>query len=288
VNWEWRRVVGLGMALWFLPALLVCSTFEYQSQIRWGLPQISVYIEYYGVGLIVASAIAWGVVRLASTKGWLVLYTGIVSVLLAGALAMTDQANRQVTHHLSRGWHDERLNLEAALKVGLAEEIPDHSTLILQHRYSWWHDFYACYFYYQHAGKKLHFTWIPRASPDLSPDRAIAIGLPVAGLPNGRVFVLLDGVRDSHSGYVLLGPWDAPAAISAGASGTATIAVRLFVHGRSKATTCPKGALALVSPGSAKREFSTADLKLLRQGDDWALYVWSIDKDVLGGLLREP
>jgi len=268
-SFPWRRVAALGLALWLLPALLVCSSFEYQNRIRWGMPQISIYIAFYGAGLMMASATACVLVRFPANR-YRIVFTGLISILLTATLAMTYHANREATRYFARGWRDERLNMEAALRAGLAEEIPEHSTLILQHRYPWWHDRYVDYFYYQHTGKKLHFAGIPTGSPDLSPGRAIAIGFPDPAPPNGRMFVLLDGVRDQHSGYALLGSWDE-------ASGSSPMEVRLFVRGQSRA----EGVLPLIS-----RSFATNHLKLVRQGDDWSLYLWPIDRDVLAGFLR--
>jgi hypothetical protein len=282
------RPVGFGLALWFLPALLVCSSYQYQGQIRWGMPQISVYIEHFGAGLIIASGIAWGVVRLASRKGWLFVYTGIISALLSGVLAITNQANREVTRYFSNPWHDQRLNLEAALKAGIAEEIPDHSTVIVQHRYPWWHDLFVAYFYYQNAGKKLHFAWIPPGNPDLLPGREIAIGLTDNTPPNGLAFALLDGVADRELGYVLLGLSNGLAPASDGVPRKAMIAARLFVHGRGNAKLHPEAALPLLPGSKAMPGISTAGLTLIREGTNWALYLWPIDSQVLTALRRSP
>lgn len=127
-----RDLVALGAALWILPALLIPTLQKYQHELRPGLGYLPVFIEYTGVGLLGAMAVAW-LVRRIPRRGLIV--TLIVAATAIGTL--TEAANRRVVAVIAPSYRVARDDFESALRGGLLAAVPQGATVAFATPFPW-------------------------------------------------------------------------------------------------------------------------------------------------------
>ena len=174
----WLLAIGLMMAI--LPAIPTAASPYHQGYLTFGVGWIGVMIQYYGMALILAVSI-----RMASASAilggpfarWKCL---VASGLVAALLGLTYRTNQDVAakinatpgsedHRLIAGlhgasWHSYRLNVEAALRSGLMDEVPGRAVLQMVNVYPYWHDAtFGKYFYATQTGKVIET--MPTADP---------------------------------------------------------------------------------------------------------------------------
>jgi hypothetical protein len=226
---NYRLLGALSVLLWLLPAAMISLSPRYQSELTFGVGYLPVYIQYFGVGLLVACAVHWLLARLGSAPRWAGGAALLLAWLLGNVAAATHEANERVAAALAPAWRDPRLNLELALQAGLADEVPDRSTLILANQYALWHDTHSAYFYMQHTGKLLNTVWT------LSPERQSQAGYYIAtrcASPGCAVYEIKDQCLDADHGWVFLSKLDQSAPESdKDPERRTTSQVRLFLRG---------------------------------------------------------
>jgi hypothetical protein len=282
----------LGLLLGVLPAVLISISARHQKMISWGIGYTPVYLQYFGVGLFIASGVGALLSRTAP-GGRLRATARGTTVLLVGAVAgLTYRANSVVVDHLEKppesigfnrvvggvlgSWNHHRANLEAALRSGLVENVPELSVVLLANEYPGWHDrAHSCYFYAMHGGKVLHtvpFTdkwrwkgwFMTKDSHQPARHEAIAAN-------SSSPYRLRDVCLDEKSGYVILSHQTAhesdeeirlfarhPKLLEGGASPA------FLLHGERAVT----GA----QPDGRKFELPARELTMIRSGRDWALF----------------
>jgi hypothetical protein len=294
-----RLLLLMGLALIVLPALLVSVCVKYQRWITPGKGYILVYIEYYGVALVFATAAWEGFSRLAAggfRSRWPRL---LMACLIAAVATLTYQANIRVAKALvippgapdfnpNAGamlgcYHNHRLNLEAALRAGLVAEVPDRSLVFLANEYHWWYEWeHASQFYAMHSSKKL--TAVPLVNTWLGALPPIMENL-LASAGSTRPFLVRDVSLGAKAGYVVLSHYRAESGDEPSRphedSGRGELKVfvrhpKLFAYG-------PTPALVLLgcgfrSPAKAQGlepvpEFARwgRDVTILKSGSDWVL-----------------
>jgi hypothetical protein len=176
----WPAVLGGLIAV--LPGLSISLTERYQQEVVFGRPYVPVYVQYFGMGLVLATAIR-GV-----SRRWPVVKFGLVARLgLAAAVALTTavtfQANRitaltivampgspefnkNYSDFMGGQWHYPRLNVEAALHSGLLDPVPEGSRLLLANGNGMPYE--GLFFYAMHASKRLE-TVTPPSRAKLGP-----------------------------------------------------------------------------------------------------------------------
>jgi hypothetical protein len=261
----------LGGLIAVLPGLSISLTERYQREVSFsGRPYLPVYIQYFGMGLVLATAIR------GITRRWpVVKFARVARVGLAAAVALTTvvtfQANSLMaislvampgscefnpnTAIVGGVWHYPRMNMQVALRSGLLDPVPEGSRLLVANAYGM--DYEGHYFYAMHASKRLE-TVTP-------PSRAT---VPPAAKPT---FELRDAWFWKKVGYAVLSRPDGGPPF------------RLFVRrpGLFRPGRPPEFLVVgrASGGGAADRYLKPAPtLRLLRSGPDWGLF--SLDSEV--------
>jgi hypothetical protein len=288
---DWTLTTLLGLLLAFLPAVSIALTRRYQNEIGIGKAYVPVYLQYFGIGLLLASAI-----RFLTTPGWpcfrVARWSKLVIALAVGiTTGMTYRANSRTADSLvappgarafnptsaamGGTWHHHRLNLQAALHAGLLEAVPEHSTLYLANEYPFWYDAeLSGLFYAMHTSKVL------RPIPP-----SVHKGVESPPIAGEAAYAVRDVCMSKQAGYVVLA--QIPSLVEATSAGRDEAAgrgaVRLFVRQPGLFATRGVPAFALLCTGSgswkAAPENEAApsflmqggDLTMLKSGSDWAI-----------------
>jgi hypothetical protein len=221
-----RGLALLGLLFWALPGLLTSLTPKYQDALTPGLGYLPVYVQYYGVGLLLLAGASSVCRRLSHRPGLARSAAVVAAAAVALVAAHTYAANAAVAEYLAP-LRQVRENVEAALEAGLIDGVPDGATLLLDHCYPAWQTDMrpypevrgtrtaSEYFYYIHSGKKVQTVVPPLGTVGAVP--------PPAGVP-GPVYEVRDVCDGGRGGHVLL-------LRRAGPDGGVTGAVRVFVRG---------------------------------------------------------
>jgi hypothetical protein len=129
-----RRSLGLvdgivaGAATWFLAAFPIALSQRYQQELVWGTGHIPVFMEVFGVALLLVCAGVWLLRRVRVP--WLRSAITLAAALALGLTAsVTWGANHKLTDrlHESREYH---YLFERSLEEGLLDGVPEHGRLI--------------------------------------------------------------------------------------------------------------------------------------------------------------
>jgi hypothetical protein len=215
-------LVGLlGLCLAVLPAALVCVSVRHQKLIAFGIGYLPVYIQYFGVAMVLAS-LGWGLLAAIPRRAGIRAVAATALALLVGTTgAVNYRANALLAELLPIGpdmagfqpvvgsveacFNRQRRNLEEALHAGLLDGVPEDSDLVLENDYPSWHNqSHGQYFYALHSGKvvntvSLGTRWdtepwfLLRRNNHGGPRRW-----------SGRTYRLRDVCLDARTGYVVL------------------------------------------------------------------------------------
>jgi hypothetical protein len=122
-------LLAVGVVYWIVPAAILALSPRWQAELAPGLAYIGVYIEYFGVALVLAGACAALLQRFAFSAT-----AGVFAVALAFALYATAQSNARAAAQLAP-FGITRANLERAMKSGLFDLAPEGSTIVLDGSY---------------------------------------------------------------------------------------------------------------------------------------------------------
>jgi hypothetical protein len=283
-------LAAVGLSFWILPALLVSLSTKYQQVVRFGTGYLTVFTQYFGVGLLLASVAAGLLTVLPRCPRLRALgalsWAGTVAAVAAVNYAANDRVVQFVTYEPVL-----RRNLEKGLTAGLMAEVPEQATLLFECSGDHWYDYvYNPYFLCQHGGKRLRVVWSePGQSEFTGPPLAFPIDL--RGLPpSPATFLVKDCLVNRDQGYVFLSELECsirkdepkPAVLSARG-------FRLFVRDEENKNQSPSFRVLGPSTGEwsavdgQKLRLGPADLTLLNQGSGWALYSFDC-----GGRVIDP
>ena len=121
----------LALSFAILPTITVAFSERYQGQLMPGLGYLPVYMQYYGVAML----LLWVMQRLERTVGLYAFGLSAFSLILLLNL----QNNRAVTEILNRSFYEPRNAGEAALHGGILDFLPEDAALISvnDRRYLW-------------------------------------------------------------------------------------------------------------------------------------------------------
>jgi hypothetical protein len=270
------RTLRVAVSIWVLPALLVCLSPRYQREIYWGVGQLPVYIECFGLGLLLASLVAFFANQLASRTRWYRAWAILLSFTMATVLAISGHINHSIAQRWSFGWYHERVQVEAALMAGLADCVPDGSSLVAAHRYPWWHDVFGAYFYCLNSGKRLYFSSTIHLGPKFPLFQGGSSGNSEHLAPNGRCYEVHDFPIDSRSACVFLCELTDPGAVTNGEPVShRTARGRLFVRQctrRPQRERIDQALLITADADGSVFSVSSDDCNLVRKGNGWRIY----------------
>lgn len=260
-------LAALGAVVWILPGVPIALSAKYQACVEIGLGYLPVYVQYYGVAILLSAAVlglaaSWPRLRRPLTVG--------AAVASAAVALITADTNRHLVDVCPSTANNRGQQLvEAALRAGLANEVPDNASLVAAGVESI--ELLRCgpplssSFVSQVLERKIHALCI-----DEGPG-ADALRQELLREPASR-YVLSVHCQPGQRGCVLLGPLEPGAA-----AGRATVSqareFRLFVAGDEDSQPGPGWAL-YVGAGDLKSpaEIHLADLKLLARVPAGALY----------------
>ena len=126
-----RELLILGVSFAVLPVITVAASERYQGQLMPGLGYLPVYMQYYGIAML----LLWIILRLRSSDGVRAFCLSAFSLILLLNL----QNNRSVTEIMNRSFYAPRNAGEAALQGGLLEFLPEDAVLVSlnDRRYLW-------------------------------------------------------------------------------------------------------------------------------------------------------
>jgi hypothetical protein len=134
----WRlppEVPAVGLVLWIAPALFLAVWPLYQDAAHGGLGFRPVYVQYFGVALLVVSGLHGFAGALK--KHWR-RRAGCLSLASAAVAALTFASNQSAIERWGINVdYDMRLTLEAAFSAGLGDDVPAESTTMVTTWRSW-------------------------------------------------------------------------------------------------------------------------------------------------------
>lgn len=126
----------IGAILWVVPAAIISLSPRWQSELQPGLAYLAVYIEYFGVALILTAMISWGFDLLRhANRRWSELAAISVAVCISLVLYETAQSNAVALDSYFPIYTAGRANFETAARVGLFEHVPEGARIILDSSY---------------------------------------------------------------------------------------------------------------------------------------------------------
>ena len=126
-----RELPVLGFSFAMLPVITVAVSERYQGQLMPGLGYLPVYMQYYGIAVL----LLWITFSLRRSTGLRAVCLSAFSLMLLLNL----QNNRAVTEILNRRFYEPRRSGEAALHSGMLDFLPEDAVLISlnDRRYLW-------------------------------------------------------------------------------------------------------------------------------------------------------
>jgi hypothetical protein len=283
---RWRLLIGTGLMLAVLPATLVCLSPDHRRAFEFGRGWIPVLLQYYGVGLVLATGLWLVLGHWGSMGGQFAPWKRVSMALLIAALTgVTYRVNCEVaacfnappgtrrqnywTEAHIACWHHHRCNLEASLQAGLMEEVPPRSLIQPMNPYLPWNEtgnIYSAYFYAMHTGKVFSVA-VPSSL--------------AADAPGPPVYRIRDVALSRSAGWVVLSQLGARG-VGQGAAAPEQ-ALRLFVRhpllyhaGLEPPFLLVGSESGRVSDGAGADAphylRSSHELRRLRSGRDWALF----------------
>ena len=129
-------IAVIGAALWIVPAAIISLSPRWQVELQPGLAYIAVYIEYFGVALLIA-LIARECLRLCDARGNVIARPAVAAGILVLALTIyaTAQANAFSYAANVPVYTNGRANLENALRAGLLDPVQAGSSIVMDNSY---------------------------------------------------------------------------------------------------------------------------------------------------------
>ena len=152
-----KAAVVLGFCLWLLPGITIAVSQRYQGQLMPGLGYLPVYIQYFGISILLSILI-----HKAMSKKNNHFVCGFLFGFAAVSALINLQNNQAVTSIMNNIFLYPRLSGETALQSGIFSFLPENAEIlsINPERYTWeanWSHSGLYREYYQNwSGKKLN------------------------------------------------------------------------------------------------------------------------------------
>jgi hypothetical protein len=130
-----KKLLLLGGTLTFLPALMISLSLKYQKELQPGLGYLPVYVQYFGLALLVVWLLQLQA-KLVATK-WRYCLRLATCAALSFCLLRTVQNNRTVVDKANIDMHFRRAALVKALKEGILASVPESANLLILDEYAY-------------------------------------------------------------------------------------------------------------------------------------------------------
>ncbi|HEV3115454.1 MAG TPA: hypothetical protein VGY58_00280 [Gemmataceae bacterium] len=145
---------GFGLLFMVLPVPLLALAKKYQLELQWGWGHLPVYVEYFGVALVLASAFRYSVL-LCRRFSWSPYPVALTAAALFGLVAeLHYTANTSIVRAARVPFLSPRREIEEALDASLLEGVSADSSLLVD-AYPWDGLGASRYFYCAHLGTRL-------------------------------------------------------------------------------------------------------------------------------------
>jgi hypothetical protein len=142
----------LGVGLLVLPAVPIAVCHRYQWELAPGLGHLPVYLQQFGVALLLVGTTV--VVSRRCAAGWSRLALAACVGVACGVIAAGHGASNAAVVEVRGQHHRFRVGLEQSLRAGLLDPVPEGGTLITD-GHPWDTAPHGEAFYLMHAGKRL-------------------------------------------------------------------------------------------------------------------------------------
>lgn len=279
-----KWMLACGLMAWIFPGLPIAFSSKYQEWIRdAGIGYLPVYAQYFGVGMLLAAALAWLAMKLPRALT-------VVMVMANACVALvTFDTNRAVVEALDAKYETRaRQNVEAALAAGVCAQVPEGATIVTTRWRPWLFDGPP-------LSSALFTQFVQRRVQVVNADPGKytrTLDEQLAGLERPS-FIAVERTLGEHGGYMLVAPLQATAETGLAAASSDTMqsmlprdcgirTFRLYVRGGLESATGNK-----ISPGRdcqpalplealtaepAPRRIGPEMLTTVSSGSGWVLY----------------
>lgn len=126
-----KCLLSIALVLLLGPALLVGISIKYQKELIWGIGYLPVYLEYFGLVLILFLIIGWLLDELKKEKLRYIV-AALCSFVFGFILLIQLQDNRAVIEVLNDGYLYSRELLDESVERGVFSKLDDGSILIVE------------------------------------------------------------------------------------------------------------------------------------------------------------
>ncbi len=124
-----KKATTLGVLLVILPALEIPALVKYQNELQLGLGYLPVFLEYFGVGILVAVGLTSLTFDRPQRVGAIALFAIVVT--------LSSGANRKLAEILAPPYLTSRESFQRAVAAGMLDAIPSGSTLAITPDLPW-------------------------------------------------------------------------------------------------------------------------------------------------------
>jgi hypothetical protein len=131
-------LIGMGLVLWLMPALVVAQTVRWQGEIVLGNGYITIYQGYFGFSLVAVGLLLEVVARLQGRSRVLVkTIFGLVALLVIVSISSVVTNNRRAVAQYDAGSLWPREHFQRAISVGVFDSVPNES-VVFTLQGEWW------------------------------------------------------------------------------------------------------------------------------------------------------
>ncbi len=258
-----RRLLLLGALLALLPAVPIAVCYKYQVELKNGLAYLPVYLQYFGVALVL---LCLGVLllRLAGPSAFPRLLTTLLLGIVVSACATLHYAsNRQVTCLLSANRYLRAQIEELVRGQGLGPVATE--TLLVADPFEWDLANHGSYFYTMHTGQVVTATspaelpagWGGRSPAEPLPGKRRTLRVRYVASTSDQAFVVVGTLRHLES-------------TPAGQLTRSILHVERIAVRRRSLLGAPREQTFQFHAGTV--ELAESDFHLTRQTPHWAIY----------------
>ena len=154
---------ALGLMLTVLPVPVLCFCDKYQGTFRYGFGWLVVFVQYFGVGLLLAAGVGALGFWLRRCPAWLL--APAPAVLFAAFTVVDYAANVQVAAAQRVPFLSPRAEIEEVIDAGVLGDVAPGGVLVIDRNFIWEYAEGATYFYCSHTHTRLDDVLAPAVDP---------------------------------------------------------------------------------------------------------------------------